>query len=76
MQNIAPSEKYAIAAALGLLFMLLTNNALLMLVLSVLGLVAGLWVFRQGDVRRVAFVAFMAFTLAAVFAVIGLVRAA
>lgn len=76
MQNITPSEKYGIAAALGLIVMTLLNNALLMLVLSVIGLIAGFWILRQGEVRRVAFVAFAALALAAVFAVIGLVRAA
>jgi len=74
MQNVTPSEKYGIAAALGLIVMVLFNNALLMLVLSVVGLVAGLWIMRQGEVRRVAFVAFAALVLSAVFAVIGLVR--
>ncbi len=75
MQNMTPSEKYGIAAALGLLVMVMINNALLMLVLSVIGLVAGFWIIRLGEVRRVAFVAFAAFAIAAVFAVIGLVRA-
>lgn len=75
MQNITPSEKYGIAAALGLLLVVMLNNALLMLVISILGLVAGFWVVRRGEVRRVAFVAFMAFAITAVFAVIGLVRA-
>lgn len=75
MQNITLSEKYGIAAAIGLMVMVMFNNALLMLVLSVAGLAAGFWIMRKGDVRRVAFVAFAAFALAAAFAVIGLVRA-
>lgn len=75
MQNITPSEKYGIAAALGLVLMVMFNNALLMLILSLAGLVAGFWIVRQGEVRRVAFVAFFAFAIAAVFAVIGLIRA-
>ena len=75
MQKITPSEKYGIAAALGLLVMVMFNNAFLMLVLSVVGLVAGFLIIRKGDVRRVAFVAMMAFAISAVFAVIGLVRA-
>lgn len=74
MQNITPSEKYGIAVALGLILMTMLNNALLMLVLSVVGLIAGFWIMRQGEVRRVGFVAFAALALAAVFAVIGLVR--
>lgn len=75
MQKITLSEKYGIAAALGLLVMVMFNNAFLMLVLSIAGLVAGLLIIRKGDVRRVAFFALMAFAISAVFAVIGLVRA-
>jgi uncharacterized membrane protein YozB (DUF420 family) len=75
MPNLTASEKYGIAAALGMLLMVAVNNALLMLVVSILGLIAGFWVVRQGEVRRVAFVAFAAFAIAAVFAVLGLLRA-
>ncbi len=41
------------------MIMVVVNNAVVMLVLSVLGILAGLWVVRQGEVRRVAFVAFV-----------------
>jgi uncharacterized membrane protein YozB (DUF420 family) len=64
------------AAALALVLMVLINSAVVMLALSVAGLIAGFWIVRHGEVRRVAFVAFAAFAVAAVFAVIGLVRAA
>ncbi len=52
VQNFSVSEKYGIAAVLALMIMVAINNAILMLVLSVLGIVAGFWVFRQGEVRR------------------------
>ncbi len=75
MGNLTLSEKYAVAAVLALMLMVAINSALLMLIISVLGLVAGFWVWRQGDVRRVAFVAFAGFAIAAVFGVMGLLRA-
>jgi len=75
MRNLSASDKYGIAASLGLLLMVMFNSALLMLIVSILGLIAGLWVLRQGDARRVAFIAFAAFAIAAVFAIVGLVRA-
>jgi uncharacterized membrane protein YozB (DUF420 family) len=76
VSNLTPSEKYGIAAAVALIAMVLVNNAILMLVLSLAGIGAGIWVIRKGEVRRVAFVGFVAFIMAAVFAVIGLVGAA
>ncbi len=76
MSNLTPSDKYGIAAALALVLMVVINSAVVMLVLSVIGLIVGFWIVRRGEVRRVAFVAFAAFALAAVFAVIGLVGAA
>ncbi|MCU0508946.1 MAG: hypothetical protein MUC34_11210 [Anaerolineae bacterium] len=76
MSNLTPSDKYGIAAAIALMLMVAINNAVVMLVLSLAGLVAGFWIVRRGEVRRVAFVAFAAFAIAAVFAVMGLVRAA
>jgi hypothetical protein len=76
MQNLSTSERYGIGAALGLLLMVLINNAIVMLVVSIVGLIAGFWVVRRGSVKPVAFISFIAFALAAVFAMIALVRAA
>ena len=76
MSRLVLSEKYGVAAVVALLFMTMLNSAVLMLVVSVAGLIAGIWVIRQGEARRVAFVALAGFVLAAVFAVAGLVRAA
>jgi hypothetical protein len=75
VSNLTPSDKYGFAAAVGILLMAVLNNALVMLILSLAGLIAGFWLFRRGEVRRVAFVAFAGFAIAAVFAVIGLAQA-
>ncbi len=72
MGNLALSEKYGIGAAIGLAVAAFINNALLMLVVSVIGILAGVWVLRQGEVRRVGYVAFGGFAIAAVFAVMQL----
>lgn len=74
MPNTSLSDKYAIAAAIGLLLMVLFENAVLMLVVSLAGLIAGLWIARAGSVRRVVIVAMVAFAVAAAFAVIMLLR--
>ena len=75
MANLTLSEKYAIAAVLGLLLITLINSAVLMLAISAVGLLAGLWVVRQGEVRRVAFGALAGFAIAAVFAIVALTGA-
>lgn len=75
MANLTLSEKYAMGAVLGLLLVTLLNSALLMVLVSAIGILAGLWVMRKGEVRPVAFVALAGFVLAAVFGVIGLAGA-
>lgn len=75
MANLTLSEKYAMGAVLGLLLVTLLNSALLMVLVSAIGILSGLWVMRQGEVRPVAFVALAGFVLAAVFGVIGLAGA-
>ncbi len=74
MRQLAASDKYAIAAAIGILFLMLFDNAVVMLVVSVLGLVGGLWVARSGEMRRAAIVALVAFAVAAVLAIFTLLR--
>ena len=75
MSKLTPSEIYGVVAAVAILLMALLNSAVVMLVLSLAGLIAGFWIFRRGEARRVAFVAFVGFAIAAVFAVIGLIQA-
>ncbi len=74
MGNLTLSDKYGMGAALGLLVMVLIDNPIVMLVVSVIGILAGFFVVRQGEVRRVGFVAFAAFVIAGAFAVFTLVR--
>jgi hypothetical protein len=74
MAHLTLSDKYGIAAALGLLLLVLFDSAILMLVVSVVGILAGLWVLRGGETRRVAYVALLAFAVAAMFGVYGLIR--
>ncbi len=74
MPTLSISERYAILAALALLFLVLLDNAAVMAAVSSGGLLIGLWVLRRGDIRRVAVVAMIAFALALSFALITLVR--
>ncbi len=74
LRNMSSSDKYAIAAAIGMLFLVLFDNAVLMLVVSVLGLIGGVWVARGGEMRRAAIVALAAFAVAAVLAIFTLLR--
>lgn len=69
MRNLTPSNVYAIGAAIGLAVMVIVNNPAVMLGISVVGILAGFWVLRQDEVRRVTFVAFIAFVVAGAFAV-------
>ncbi len=74
MRNLTSSDKYAIAAAIGMLLLVLFDNAVLMLVVAILGLIGGLWVARGGEMRRVAIIAMAAFAVAAVLAIFALLR--
>lgn len=74
MQSLTLSDKYAIAASIALLILVLFDNAILMLVVSAGGLLAGILVLRQGAVRRVTWVAAAAFAIALAFALITLLR--
>ncbi len=73
MGNLTLSDKYSIGAAIALMLVALVNNTVVMLVVSVLGILAGLWVLRQGEGRRAGYVALGGFAIAVVFAVIQLV---
>lgn len=73
MGNLTLSEKYGIGAAIALGIVVVLNNPVVMLVVSIAGVLAGLWVLRRGEARRVGYVAFAGFAIAAVFAVVALV---
>jgi hypothetical protein len=74
MAKLTLSDKYALAATLALIIMLVVNNPVVMLALSAIGIVAGVWVFRQGEVRRSGYLALVGLVVAAVVAVFSLVR--
>jgi putative Ca2+/H+ antiporter (TMEM165/GDT1 family) len=74
MANLTLSDKYGIAAVLGMLVIVVVNSTLAMLIISVIGIIGGLWVMRKGEVRRVVYVSLAAFAIAAALAVYGLVQ--
>lgn len=74
MPALSLSERYAILAALALLFLVLLDNAVVMAAVSTVGLTAGLLVMRRGNVRRVGIVATVAFAVALAFALVVLFR--
>ena len=84
MNKLSLSELYAAAAAVLLLLLALVNNAWLMLIVSSVGLVAGLIISRKpaaegqegmfGSLRRAAVVGLVGFAVAIVFSVYILIR--
>jgi len=74
MRNLSLSQIYAIGAVLLLTVAILVNQPRVTIAISVIGLAAGVFVLRQGDVRRVAMVAMAGFGAAAVMSVFGLLR--
>jgi hypothetical protein len=74
LPSLSISDKYAIAAAVALLFLVLFDNAVVMLIVSAVGLFAGVLVIRQPETRRVAWVATAAFAISLAFAVATLIR--
>lgn len=74
MRDLSRSDVYGIGAALALLFLILFDNAWAMLAVSAIGLLAGLWVARQGEVKRVVWAATAAFGVALAFALFVLLR--
>jgi hypothetical protein len=74
MPDFSLSDKYALGATLALLVLVLLNNPLVMLVISVAGLVAGALVARRGPMCRAAWVALIAFAVSLVFGIVMLLR--
>ncbi|OIO98459.1 MAG: hypothetical protein AUK03_01325 [Anaerolineae bacterium CG2_30_64_16] len=70
----SPAQAYAIAAAILLLFLVMLNNAVAMLVVSIIGLAAGLLIARRGEMGRPAVIAMAGFAAALAFAVVMLLR--
>ncbi len=84
MDKRSPSDLYALAAAISLLFVAILNNAWVMLAVSGIGLVAGILLARLpapqgregtlGSLRRAGVFGLVGFAVAAVLAVIILLR--
>jgi hypothetical protein len=74
MRNLSLSQIYAIGTVLLLVVAILVNQPRVTIAISAIGLVAGVFVLRHGDVRRVALVAMVGFGAAAVMSVFGLLR--
>jgi hypothetical protein len=74
VRNVSSSEAYAVVAALALLFLVLLDNAWVMVAVSVVGLAGGLWVARGGTLKRAAMVAVAGFAVALVFGAFALLR--
>jgi|YNPNPStandDraft_1061719.scaffolds.fasta_scaffold00962_12 hypothetical protein len=74
MRDDSLSEKYAILAAIALILLVAFDNALAILIGSLIGLAVGGMIARRGNVRRVALVAMAGFAVAAAIAALILVR--
>ena len=68
------SERYAITAAIGLLLLVALNDPVVMLVVSGLGLAAGLIVAWKSDLRRAGVIALAAFAVAGALGIMTLLR--
>jgi len=73
-RQLSVSQIYAIGAAALLTVVVLVNRPEVTVIASVVGLVAGAFVLRRGDVRRVAMVAMAGFAAALVMGVFALWR--
>lgn len=74
MGQLSVSEKYAIGAAILLLLVAVVNDAIITLVVSAIGLVAGLLLARTASLQRSGLVAVVGFAVAAVLGVAMLLR--
>jgi hypothetical protein len=73
-RNLSVSQIYAIGAAALLAVVVIVNQPRLTVIASAVGLVAGAFVLRRGNVQRVALVAMAGFAAALVMGVFGLLR--
>ncbi len=68
------SEKYALAAAIVLLFLVLLDNSLALLIVSAFGLAAGLLITWRSSLKRAGAVALVGFAVAAALAAFKLLK--
>jgi hypothetical protein len=74
IRKLSASQIYAISAVALLAVVVIVNQPRLTIIASAVGLVAGAFVLRRGDVRRVAMVAMVGFAAALAMGVFGLLR--
>ena len=74
MERLSLSEKYAAGAAVLLLLVAVLNNAIVTLVIGVLGFVAGLLVARTTKPGRAAMVALVGFAVVAALGAVTLLQ--
>ena len=73
-RKLSASQIYAIGAVALLVVVVIVNQPRLTIIASAVGLVAGAFVLRRGNVQRVAMVAMAGFAAALVMGVFGLLR--
>jgi hypothetical protein len=73
-RKLSTSQIYAIGAAALLAVVVIVNQPRLTIIASAVGLVAGAFVLRRGNVQRVAMVAMAGFAAALVIGVFGLLQ--
>jgi hypothetical protein len=73
-RTLSVSQIYAIGAVVLLAAVVIVNQPRLTITASAVGLVAGAFVLRRGNVQRVAMVAMAGFAAALVMGVFGLLR--
>jgi hypothetical protein len=74
MRSQTLSQNYPIGAIVLLAVAVLVNQPVLTIVISVIGLAAGVWVLRQGNVQRASAVAMVGFIAALAMAAFSLLR--
>ena len=73
-RKLSVSQIYAIGAVALLVVVVIVNQPRFTIIASAVGLVAGAFVLRRGNVQRVAMVAMAGFAAALVMGVFGLLR--
>ena len=73
-RKLSASQIYAICAVCLLIVAVLVNQPRVTIIVSAVGLIAGAFVLRRGNVQRVAMVAMAGFAAALVMGVFGLLQ--
>jgi hypothetical protein len=68
------ADKYGLFAAVALVFLILIDNAVAMIAVSVVGLALGAVVAWRGETKRVAWISVAAFAITLAFGIFSLLR--